>query len=176
MRLFATTVLAALALAAPASASGWHSFTLYNAEAPVEGGSGTHNVRLTSIVLPDSFHVRKASTRLTFGPIGACKSTGVVRVALVASTETSSAAVLSAQLSGGTTYGFGSRGDASYRVMKFSGGAIRAVFVGPTRLAGTWVVVRATTTPHGTCHTGGVRESLGFPLVDALGTIRANGY
>ena len=39
MRLFATTVLAALALAAPASASGWHSFTLYNAVTKMMEGS-----------------------------------------------------------------------------------------------------------------------------------------
>ena len=45
-----------------------------------------------------------------------------------------------------------------------------------TRIAQTWIVVQATTTPHGTCHIGGIRESLGFPLSDAFGTIRASGY
>lgn len=176
MRLAALTVLATLALVAPASAAGWHSYGLYNGKAPVEGGTGTHNLRLTSIVLPDAFKVRKHATSLTFGRVGACKSTGVIRPALVASDTGTPAAVLKELLADGTTYGFGTRGTAAYRVAKFSGGRIRAVFVGPTRLAGIWVVVRATTTPHGTCHTGGVREALGFPLVDAFGTIRANGY
>ena len=45
-----------------------------------------------------------------------------------------------------------------------------------TRIAQTWIVVQATTTPHGTCHIGGIRESLGYPLSDAFGTIRASGY
>jgi hypothetical protein len=176
MRLPALTLLATLALAAPASAAGWHSYSLYNGTAPVEGGTGTHSVRLTSIVLPDSFKVREHKTSLTFGRVGACKSTGVIRPVLVASDATTPAAVLKEQLVAGTTYGFGTRGTSAYRVAKYSGGTIKAVFVGPTRLPGTWVVVRATTTPHGGCHTGGVRESLGFPLADAFGTIRANGY
>src|SRR5207244_5282483 len=96
--------------------------------------------------------------------------------ALVQSNATTAADVLNEQLVGGTTYGYGSRGTAAYRVAKFSGGAIKAVWVGPTRLAQTWIVVRATTTPHTTCHIGGVRESLGFRLADAYGTIRASSY
>ena len=176
IRLTGASLLSVLALAAPASAAGWHSYHLYDGGARVENGSGTHTVRLTSIVLPDSFKVRPHTTSLTFGPIGACRSTGVIRPALVASGLTTSAAVLAQQLTGGTTYGFGTRGAASYRVRKYSGGTVKAVFVGPTRLPGIWVVVRATTTTHTTCHTGGVRESLGYPLADAFGTIRANGY
>ena len=64
-----------------------------------EGGSGTHSARLTSIVLPDSFKVRKSSpraTRLTFGRVGSCKSTGVIAPKLVLSTATTAAAVLAA--------------------------------------------------------------------------------
>jgi hypothetical protein len=170
------TLLATLALAAPAGAAGWHTYSLYDGSAPVEQGTGTHSVRLTSMLLPDSFKVRRHATSLTFGRVGACQSTGVIRPALLASGLTTSGAVLAQQLTGGTTYGFGTRGAASYRVRKYSGGTIKAVFVGPTRLAGIWVVVRATTTTHTGCHTGGVRESLGYPLADAFGTIRANGY
>lgn len=177
MRLPAMTMLAVLALAAPASAASWHSFSLYNGSAPVEGAAGTHSLRLTSMLLPDSFKVRKGRTSLTFGPLGACRSTGTIRPALVASSETTATAVLNALLSGGTSYGAGTRSSgAAYRVEKFKGGSLKAVSVSPTRLAGVWAVVRATTTPHSTCHTGGVREGLGFPLADAFGTIRANGY
>ncbi len=100
----------------------------------------------------------------------------MITPALVASTATSAGEVLAAQLTAGTTYGVGTRGPAAWRVAKYPGGALKAVYVGPTRLAGVWVVVRAATTPHGTCHIGGVRESLGFPLADAFATIRANGY
>ena len=175
-RLAALTLLATFALVAPASAAGWHTYSLYDGSALVENGSGTHSVRLTSMLLPDSFKVRRHATSLTFGRVGACQSTGVIRPALVASTLSTSGAVLAQQLTGGTTYGFGTRGAASYRVRKYSGGTIKAVFVGPTRLAGIWVVVRATTRTHTGCHTGGVRESLGYPLADAFGTIRANGY
>ena len=175
LRLPAMTLLATVALAAPASAAGWHTYSLYDGSAPVENGAGTHSVRLTSMLLPDSFKVRRHATSLTFGRVGACQSTGVIRPALLASGLTTSAAVLAQQLTGGTTYGFGTRGTASYRVRKYSGGTVKALFVGPTLLPGIWVVVRATT-PHTGCHTGGVRESLGYPLADAFGTIRANGY
>lgn len=164
------------AMTAPAFASPWHSYRIYNGNAPIEGASGTHSARLTSIVLPDSFKVRKRTTRLTFGPIGSCRSTGSITPKLVASTATTSTAVLAERLRGGATYGLGTRGGAAYRVAKFSGGALKAVWVGPTRLPQTWIVVEAITTPHRTCHIGGVRESLGFPLADAFGTIRASGY
>ncbi|HEX4363070.1 MAG TPA: hypothetical protein VHZ75_00855 [Solirubrobacteraceae bacterium] len=183
-RLIISTALAAAAIAAaaaaPALAASWHSYSLYNGRAQVEGASGTHSARLTSIVLPDSFKVRKPSeraTRLTFGPMGSCRSTGVVLPKLVFSTATSSAAVLAQQLSGGKTYGSGTRAGASYRVAKFTGDKLKGVWVGPTRLPQTWIVVQVTTTPHATeCHIGGVRESLGFPLTDAFGTLRASGY
>ena len=178
-RLILLTSLATLVVAAPATASSWHSWSIYNGKAAVEGGTGTHSARLSSIVLPDSFKVRKSSpraTRLTFGRVGSCKSTGVVLPKLVQSTATTAPAVLAEQLAGGTTYGAGARGDAVYRVAKFSGGALKAVYVRKTRIAQTWIVVQATTTPHGNCHIGGVRESLGYPLVDAFGTIRASGY
>ena len=171
-----TAALAVLALAVPASADTWHGYRLFVQNARVEGGTGTHTARLTHIVLPDSFHVRKHKTRLTFGPVGTCRSTGTLAPALVQSDATTAADVLNEQLVGGTDYGYGSRGTAAYRVAKFTGGAIKAVWVGATRLPQTWIVVRATTTPHGTCHIGGVRESLGFPLADAFGTIRASGY
>lgn len=171
-------VVAFGAAAPPAGAgSAWHTYSLYIDGAPVEGGTGTHVVRLTSMLLPDAFKVRTHTASLTFGPVGGCRSTGVIRPALVASGRTASAAVLADQLHGGSTYGEGTRGaNASWRVAKFSGGALRAVSVSRTRLPGVWAVVRANTTPHGTCHAGGVRESLGFRLVDAFATIRANGY
>lgn len=178
-RLILLTTLAALVVAAPATAAPWHSWSVFNVKAPVEGGTGTHTARLTSIVLPDSFKVRKASpraTRLTFGRVGSCKSTGVIAPKLVHSTATTAAAVLAQQLTGGTTYGAGTRGDAVYRVAKFSGGGLKAIYVRSTRIAQTWLVVQATTTPHGNCHIGGIRESLGYPLSDAFGTIRASGY
>jgi len=176
LRLLLLTALATTAAAAPAHASPWRSWSLYNGKAAVEGGTGTHSARLTSIVLPESFKVRKRATSLTFGPYASCRSTGVITPKLVASTATTSAAVLAEQLVGGTTYGSGTRSSASYRVAKFQGGALKGIWVGPTRLPQTWIVVQATTTPHGTCHIGGVRESLGFPLADAFGTIRASGY
>jgi hypothetical protein len=177
LRLILLSAFAVTAVAAPAVASSWHSYSLYNGEAPVAGGSGTHSARLTSIVLPDSFKVRKQATKLTFGPMGSCRSTGVIVPKLVFSTATSSAAVLAQQLSGGKTYGSGTRVGASYRVAKFTGDKLKGVWVGPTRLPQTWIVVQATTTPHSTeCHIGGIRESLGFPLTDAFGTLRASGY
>ena len=176
LRLTLLTSLAALVVAAPAAASPWHSWSIYNGKAAVQGGTGTHSARLSSIVLPDSFKVRKHATKLTFGRVGSCKSTGVIAPKLVHSASTTAAAVLGEQLTGGTTYGAGIRGDAVYRVAKFSGGAIKAVYVRKTRIAQTWIVVQATTTPHGTCHIGGIRESLGYPLADAFGTIRASGY
>lgn len=179
LRLILLTALATLVVAAPAAAAPWHSWSIYNGKAAVQGGTGTHSARLSSIVLPDSFKVRKSSpraTRLTFGRVGSCKSTGVILPKLVHSTATTAAGVLAEQLTGGTTYGAGIRGDAVYRVAKFSGGALKGIYVRKTRIARTWIVVQATTTPHGTCHIGGVRESLGFPLVDAFGTVRASGY
>jgi len=176
LRLLTLTALATAAVAAPAAAAPWHNWSVYNGKAAVQGGTGTHSARLTSIVLPDSFKVREHATKLTFGRVGSCKSTGVIAPKLVASAATTSAAVLAEQLAGGTTYGAGTRGDAAYRVAKFSGGALKAIYVRPTRLARTWIVVQATTTPHGTCHIGGIRESLGYPLADAFGTIRASGY
>lgn len=176
LRLILLTALATTAVAAPAIAAPWHSYSLYNGHAGVEGGTGTHSARLTSIVLPDSWKVRKHATKLTFGPFASCGSTGVIAPKLVFSTATTSAAVLAQELVGGTTYGIGTRSNASWRVAKFQGGALKAIWAGPTRIAQTWIVVQATTTPHGTCHIGGVRESLGFPLADAFGTIRASGY
>ncbi len=170
------TAIATVAIAAPAAAAGWHGYGIYNGNAPVEGGSGTHSARLTTIVLPDSFKVRKQKTRLAFGPVGACRSTGTITPVLVRSTATTSAAVLAEQIQGGTTYGAGTRGGASYRVAKYAGGRLRGAWVGPTRLAETWIVIRLITTPHRTCHIGGVRESLGYPLTDAFGTVRASGY
>lgn len=177
LRLILLTALATTVVAAPAIAAPWRSYSLYNGKAAVEGGAGgTHSARLTSIVLPDSWKVRKRATSLTFGPFASCKSTGVIRPKLVFSTATTSAAVLAQQLTGGTTYGEGTRGGASWRVAKFQGGALKAFWVGKARIAQTWIVVQTTTTPHGTCHIGGVRESLGYPLADAYGTIRASGY
>jgi hypothetical protein len=176
MRLPLLTAIAAVAIAVPAAASDWQSYSLYNGSAPVEGGSGTHSARLSTIVLPESFKVRKGKTRLTFGPFGACRSTGTITPVLVHSTATTSAAVLAEQVQGGTTYGEGTRGGASYRVAKFSGDRLRGAWVGRTRLAETWIVIRVITTPHRSCHTGGVRESLGYPLTDAFGTTRASGY
>ncbi len=178
-----TTVLVAAVFAVPAGAAsskgtGWHSYALYNGKAAVEGGSGTHSSRLTRMLLPDRWSPKynKAKTRISFGPVGTCHSTGTITPALVASTSTTAAAVLKEQVKGGTTYGSGTNGAAAWRVAKFSGGALKAAYVGPTRLAGVWVVIRAATTPHGTCHIGGVRESLGFPLADAFATVHANGY
>jgi hypothetical protein len=176
LRLLLLIPIALGAVATPALAAAWHGYSIYNGKAPVEGGTGTHSARLTTIVLPDSFKVRERATRLTFGPIGTCRSTGTIAPKLVYSTATTSAAVLAQQLDGGATYGLGTRGGASYRIAKFAGGALKGVWVGKARLPQTWIVVQATTTPHGTCHIGGVRESLGFPLADAFGTIRASGY
>jgi hypothetical protein len=178
LRLILLTALATTAVAAPAAAAPWQSYSLYNGKAAVEAGAGggTHSARLTSIVLPQSWKVKKHATSLTFGPFASCRSTGVIRPKLVFSTATTSAAVLAQQLAGGTTYGSGTRGNASWRVAKFQGGALKAIWAGPSRIAQTWIVVQANTTPHGTCHIGGVRESLGFPLADAFGTIRASGY
>jgi hypothetical protein len=176
LRLILFTALATTAVAGPAIASPWHSYSLYIGDAPVEGGTGTNSARLTSIVLPDSWKARERATKLTFGPFASCRSTGTIAPKLVYSTATTSAAVLAEQLVGGTTYGSGTRGSASWRVAKFEGGALKAIWAGPTRLAQTWIVVQATTTPHRTCHIGGVRESLGYPLADAFGTIRASGY
>ena len=176
LRLILITALATTAVAAPAIASTWHNYQIYNGKAAVEGGSGTHSARLTSIVLPDSWKVKKHATSLTFGPFAACKSTGTIKPKLVASTATTSAAVLAQQLVGGTTYGDGTRGAAAWRVAKFQGGNLKAFWVSRARIAGVWIVIQATTTPHGTCHIGGVRESLGYPLADAFGTIRASGY
>ncbi len=176
LRLILLTSLATLVMAAPAAASSWHSWSIYNGKAAVQGGTGTHSARLSSIVLPDSFKVRKHATKLTFGRVGSCKSAGVIAPKLVFSTATTAAAVLGEQLTGGTTYGLGARGDAVYRVAKLSGGALKGIYVRKTRIAQTWIVVQAATTPHGTCHVGGIRESLGYPLADAFGTIRASGY
>lgn len=176
LRPLAVAALATLAAAPTALGAAWHSYSTYDGKAPVQGGSGTHTARLTSIVLPDSFKVRRHPTKLTFGPIGACRSTGTIAPKLVASTATTSSAVLAQLLPDGTTYGAGTRGGASYRVAKYSSGRLKGLWVGPTRLAGTWIVVQATTTPHADCHIGGIRESLGYPLTDAFGTARASGY
>jgi len=176
LRLVLLAAIATLVVAAPAAAAPWHSWSIYNGKAAVQGGTGTHSARLSSIVLPDSFKVREHATKLTFGRVGTCKSTGVIAPLLVHSTQTTAPGVLGELLVGGTTYGAGVRGDAVYRVAKFSGGALKGIYVRRTRIAQTWIVVQATTTPHSTCHIGGVRESLGYPLVDAFGTIRASGY
>ncbi len=177
-----TVVLVSTAVAAPAGAaktgSAWHTYALYNGRAAVEGGTGTHSSRLTRMLLPDRWNpkVSKSRTRISFGPVGTCRSTGTVVPVLVASPSKTSADVLREQVKGGTTYGSGTNGHASWRIAKFSGGALKAAYVGPTRLAGIWIVIRGTTTPHGTCHIGGVRESLGYPFADAFATIHANGY
>ena len=178
MRLAALTLLSTLALATPASAAGWHSYSLYDSKAPVAGGTGTHTVRLTSMVLPDSFKVvRHGTTSLTFGPVGACRSTGSVRISLLASQAGDASSVLETIKPTGTSYGAGTRSSGSaFDVVKLKGGSLRAISVSPTRLAGVFAIVRASTTPHATCHIGGVRESLGYPLADAFATIRANGF
>ena len=59
---------------------------------------------------------RLSKTRLTFGPVGTCHSTGVLAPALVQSDATTAADVLNEQLVGGTDYGYGSRGTAAFRV------------------------------------------------------------
>ena len=177
-RLGIATVLATTALTATAGAATWHSFSVSNLKAKIEGGgSGTHTARLTSMVLPDSFKVKKSGTKLTFGQVGACKSTGTIAPVLVHSTKTSAADVLEDELGpGGTDYGSGTNGDAVYSVRKYSGDKLRAAYVRRANIADTWIIVRTRTTPHASCHTGGVRESLGFPLADAYGTARASGF
>lgn len=168
-------ICAALAPAAQAATT-WSGYSLFNGRAAVEGGTGTHNARLTSILLPSSFHVRRSATRLRFGPVGGCRSTGTVTLALVDSSATTAAGVLAEQVAGGKTYGEGRRGDAVFRIARLSGGKLKGAYVRPTRIARTWVVVRVATTPLASCHTGGVRESLGFPLADALAVTHASGY
>ena len=83
LRLILLSALVMATVATPAFASSWHSYSLYNGKAAVEGGSGTHSARLTSIVLPDSFKVRQRATKLTFGRVGSCRSTGVIVPKLV---------------------------------------------------------------------------------------------
>ena len=126
--------------------------------------------------MPASFRVRQRSGYLTFGPVGACRSTGSVRVVLVRS-KADIRGVLDAQVPKSTTvYGSGSRGDAVWRIVNAGTAALRGAYVRPTRIADTWVVVRVGTTPHRTCHAGGYRESVAFPLADALATTKASGY
>ena len=180
-RLLALGILAVLA-ALPAVALAGRAWTVHSVfvnRAPVEDGSGTRSARLTQILLPNSFAVKQRSTYLAFGPVGACRSTGSVRVVLVRSDAADAASVLDEQLPSGTpSYGSGARSDAVWRIVKAGtgGGDLRGAYVRPTRIADTWVVVRVATTAHGSCHTGGYRESVAHPLADALATTRASGY
>jgi hypothetical protein len=176
MRIAILSLLAASALAAPALAAGWHSYGAYDATAPIEGGpaGNDHVARLTSILLPDRFRARERGPRVIFGPVGKCRATGVIAPVLVHSTATRASVVLRAQVPGGSTYGAGRRGDAVYRLAKYRSNRLRGAYVRPTRIAGTWFVVRIRTDRRGRCP--GVRDVLGIPLADALGTVRGSGY
>ncbi|HVW18395.1 MAG TPA: hypothetical protein VHB30_09110 [Solirubrobacteraceae bacterium] len=191
MRTRLLLVLCAAALAAtvvPAAAArqAWYSYGAFAWKAPIEGGTGTQTARLTQILLPSSFKVKTrgsqtsdSGTYLAFGPVGSCRSTGSVRLGLLYSEAQSAADVLADVLPATTTsYGYGTRGDAAWRIVKSASATLRGAYVRPAtaRLAHVWVVVRVGTTPHGTCHAGGYRESVAFPLADALATVKASAY
>ena len=177
IRLLVPLLVLAFAVPAAAQAKAWHSYGLFRDRVEVEGGSGTHSARLTQMLLPDTFKVkRRAGGYLAFGPTGACRSTGSVRVGLVSSSATAAADVRDELLPAGTSYGTGPRGDAAWGIVNSGGGALRGAYVRPTRFDETWIVVRVATTPHANCHTGGYRESVAFPLADALATTKASGY
>src|ERR1044072_6742030 len=84
LRIILLAALATTVAAAPGTAAPWRSWSLYKGRAAVEGGTGTHSARLTSIVLPESFKVRKRATSLTFGAFASCRSTGVLSPKLLA--------------------------------------------------------------------------------------------
>lgn len=171
--------LLALALTIPAGAQAakvWHAYGLFDRRAEVENGSGTHAARLTQILLPSSFDVERRGTYLAFGPVGSCRSTGSIRIALVRSEQSTPDAVLDEQLPDGTSYGSGTNGDAAWRIVNAGGGRLRGAYVRPTRFSDTWVMIRAATTPRRSCHTGGYREAVAFPLAGALAAAKASGY
>ncbi len=176
MRTALVTLLAAGVLAAPASADSWHTYGVYDATARIEDGppGSDHVARLTSILLPDRFKVREERARLAFGPVGSCEVTGEIAPVLVHSTATRASAVLDAQVPGGSTYGSGRRSDAVYRLAKYKSNRLRGAYVRPTKIDATWLVVRIATEPHARC--ASIRDAIGTPLADALGTIRASGY
>jgi hypothetical protein len=188
-RRIALALAALLAVAVPAAASTipagaastskpWYRWSVYDLHAQVENGDpGTHTARLTQILLPSAFTVKKRSSYLAFGPVGACRSTGSIRPVLVRSDATDAAGVLDEQLpESRAVYGEGTRGDAVWRVVNAGTATIRGAYVRPTRMDGVWIVIRIGTTPHGTCHSGGYRESVAFPLADGLATVKASGY
>src|SRR6476619_3102354 len=102
--------LAAVALVVPVAAhaaKAWHAYGIYNGRVQVENGAGTHAARLTQILLPSTFAVKRRGTYLAFGPVGSCRSTGSIRIALVKSTAGDVEGVLGEQLPGGRSYGSG---------------------------------------------------------------------
>jgi len=171
--------LVILTLAIPTGAQAakvWRAYGIFDARVEVENGSGTHAARLTQILLPSTFAVKRRGTYLAFGPVGSCRSTGSIRVALVESAAGTVADVLDEQLPDGLRYGAGTNGDAAWKIVNSGGGNLRGAYVRPTRFDDTWVVVRAATTVHRSCHTGGYRESVAFPLAGALAAAKASGY
>jgi len=176
-RLLIPLVILALAIPAGAQAAKvWRAYGVFDGQAEVEGGSGTHAARLTQILLPSTFAVKRRGTYLAFGPVGTCRSTGSIRVVLVDSSASTAEDVLAEQLPDGTSYGSGTNGDAAWGIVNSGGGNLRGAYVRPTKFDDTWVVIRAATTPHRSCHTGGYRESVAFPLAGALAAAKASGY
>jgi hypothetical protein len=172
-------ILVALALAIPAGAEAakvWRAYGIFDGRVEVENGSGTHAARLTQILLPSTFAVKRRGNYLAFGPVGACRSTGSIRIALVESSAARADEVLDEQLPDGRSYGSGTNGDAVWGIVNGGGGKLRGAYIRATRFKDTWVVVRAATTPHRSCHTGGYRESVAYPLADALAATKASGY
>ena len=144
--------------------------------AEVENGPGTHAARLTQILLPSTFAVKRRANYLAFGPVGTCRSTGSIRIALVESSAGRAEEVLDEQLPDGRSYGSGTNGDAVWGIVNGGGGKLRGAYVRATgsRTPGSSSVPRrrriAAAAP------GGYRESVAYPLADALAATKASGY
>ena len=176
LRLFVPVVLLALAIPAAAQAAKvWKAYGLYDGSVAVEDGSGTHTARMTQMLLPSTFDVEKRGDYLAFGPVGLPQHRlDQGRARRVDGHHSRGRARRAAP--DGTSYGSGTNRDAAWKIVNTGGGKLRGAYVRPTQIDDTWVVVRVATTPHATCHTGGYRESVAYPLADALAATKASGF
>lgn len=188
-RTLLTALLAALALPAVACARGFQSYGMYGDSAV----SGTKtSVYRASFVLPDSWRRIgprdfAARARLRFGPVGSCRSQITITGRNVLADADQTASEHAAQVLDVprvNVYGTSVRGRQASRVVRRPGTSnVSALMtVKSLRQEGTpvgkavWTEILAQSTAGRDCHTGGIREAIGFVLADAFAGGRVSGY
>jgi len=182
--LLAAAVLAVATSAAPAAT--YSSRTLSGAAAVSGDTTSRSGFYRATFVLPSTWKGATRGATLRYGPIGSCRSTIRWTARLVADGdgEATERARRLLPASEQYTYGFGTRGRASWRVIRVKGadtvrGLLTAAMSGwPGAGPGerVWIEVRADSRAATGCHTGGIRESVAFVVADAFGGMRATAF